>query len=111
LDARGVLVLRVAGCPAAPLAEVLQVVERQVVAEEVEEAVEQHAAVPGRQDEPVPVGPRRPARIEAEMTPPEDPGPRRCTERQAGVARLCLVDRIDGQGSDGVDAELLAGTG
>ena len=32
---------------AAPLAEVLDIVERQVVAGEVQQAVEQHAAVPG----------------------------------------------------------------
>ena len=50
------------GRPAAPLAERLEVVERQVVAGQVQQAVEQRAAVAGRQDEAVAVGPVRIAR-------------------------------------------------
>ncbi len=59
LDARRQVELGVAGRPAAPLAERLQVVERQVVARQVQQAVEQRAAVARREDEAVPVGPVR----------------------------------------------------
>ena len=62
LDARGVAVLRVAGGVAPPLAELLQLVEREVVAREVEEAVEERRAVAGREHEAVAVGPARGSR-------------------------------------------------
>jgi hypothetical protein len=42
----------------APLAEALELVERQVVARQVQHAVEQHRAVAGGQDEAVAVRPR-----------------------------------------------------
>src|SRR3989441_5268916 len=52
-------VLRVARRAAAPLAKLLQVLERQVVSGEVEHRVQQHAGVAGREHEavaPEPVG-------------------------------------------------------
>ena len=58
LDAGGVAELGVTRRAAAPLAERLQVVQRQVVAGEVEHRVEQHARVAGGEDEAVAVRPR-----------------------------------------------------
>src|SRR3978361_1142311 len=46
-----------AGRQRAPLAELLQLVQRQVVAREVQDAVEEHRAVAGAEDEAVAVGP------------------------------------------------------
>ena len=59
------------GCPArraAELAEVLDVVDRRpLVAGQVEQGVDQHRAVAGRQDEAVAVGPVRIGRVELQM--------------------------------------------
>src|SRR5579864_3100071 len=52
-------ILRMTGCPATPLAELLDLLERQVVSGEVQQAVQQHASVPGRKHETIAVGPLR----------------------------------------------------
>ena len=57
LDAGRQAVLGMARRPRAPLAERLEVVEVEVVARQVEERVEEHARVAGRQDEAVAVRP------------------------------------------------------
>jgi hypothetical protein len=58
LDAGGVAALGVAGRLRAQLAEGLDLLDRQVVAGQVEQRVEQRRAVAGGEDEPVAVGPR-----------------------------------------------------
>ena len=58
-DAGRQAVFGVAGRLAAPLAKALQVIQRQVVAGQVEQAVQQHAAVTRREHESVVVGPLR----------------------------------------------------
>ena len=57
LDAGRVAVLGVSRRPALPLPELLEVLERQVVAAQVQAAIEQHRRVAGRQHEPVAIGP------------------------------------------------------
>ena len=57
--------LRVARRDRAPLAELLELVQREVVAREVQHRVEQHRAVAGAEDEAVAVGPRRFRRVVA----------------------------------------------
>jgi hypothetical protein len=59
LDAFGVAALGMARRLAAPLAELLDVLERERVARHVQQAVEQRRAVSGREDEAVAVGPER----------------------------------------------------
>jgi hypothetical protein len=59
LDALGVSVLGVAGRERAPLAEGLQVLDRQAVAGQIEQRVEQHAGVAGGKQEAVAVRPGR----------------------------------------------------
>ena len=60
LDAGGMAVFGMAGGLGAELAEVLDLVDGHVlVAEEIEQRIEQHRAVAGRQDEAVAVGPVR----------------------------------------------------
>ena len=66
LDAGGDAHLGVARRLAVQLAEVAQLAHRQVVAREVQQRVDQHRAVTGRQHEAVPVGPVRPAGVELE---------------------------------------------
>ena len=63
LDARRVSALRMPGCLAIPLAELLDVVERQIVAGQMQQAVEQHRAVTGRQHEAIAIEPVWIARV------------------------------------------------
>ena len=107
LDARREAVLRVARRPRAPLAEVAQLVQRQVVAGEMQQRVEQHAGVAGRQDEAVAIGPVGPRRGVAQVARPEHVGHRRHAHRRAGVAAVGLLHGVDGQRADGVDRELV----
>ena len=59
LDAFGVAELGMAGRRRLPLAEALQLLEREVVAGEVQRRVLEHARVAGAEDEAVAVGPVR----------------------------------------------------
>ena len=111
LDAGRQAVLGVAGRLAAPLAEALQVVERQVVAGQVQQAVQQHAAVAGGEREPVAVGPLRVARVVAQEARPQHVGHRRRAERQPGMAAVGLLHGVDRQRADRVDRELIQGRG
>src|SRR3546814_12167897 len=61
--ARGVAALGMSRRLAAPLPELLDVVERQVVAGDVQQAVQQRRAVAGREHEAVAVGPQRIGRV------------------------------------------------
>ena len=73
-DARCAEGFRVAGRPGAPLAEGLELVERQVVAIEVQKRIDEHRAVAGRKHEAVAVGPLRVLRVVAEMLLPKHVG-------------------------------------
>ena len=92
---------------AGPLPELLEVVQRQVVAAHVQEAVEQRGAVPGREHEAVAVGPSRIGRIAFEIARPQRVGHRRGAERQAGMAAVGLLNHVDGKKTQGVDALLI----
>src|SRR5205085_6886078 len=71
LDARRDTMLGMAGRAAAELAEALQFLHRQVVAGEVEHRVEQHRAVPRREDEAIAAGPPGILGLIAEESGPE----------------------------------------
>ncbi len=107
LDARRVAVLRVAGGAAPPLPELLQIVERQVVAGEVQQAVEERRAVAGGKHEAVTVGPARVRRIVLHRPGEERVADGRGPEREARVAGVGLQHGVDGQRADRVDAELV----
>ena len=91
--------------PAAQLAERLQVVERQVVAGQVEQRVEQHRCVAGAEST------KRSrsshcgsAGSNCRCARPQRVGRGGGAERHARVARVRLLDRVDGQEADRVDA-------
>ena len=107
LDTGRVAVLGMAGREAPPLAEALELVERQVVARQVEQRVEQHAAVPRREDEPVAAGPGRVGRVVAQVARPEHVRHRGGAHREARMARFGLLDRVHRQGAEGVDCQLV----
>ena len=89
----------------APLAERLEVVEAHLVAGEVEQRVQQHRRVPGREHEPVAVGPVRVRRRVAEVARPQRVRHRRGAHRRARVPGVGLLDAVDREGPDGVDRE------
>ena len=105
LDAGRQAVLGMAGRARAPLAERLELLERDVVAGQVEERVEEHRGVAGGQDEPVAVRPVRMRRGVAQEARPEDVGHRRGAHRGAGMTGVRLLHAVDRQGPDRVDRQ------
>ena len=91
----------------APLAKLLELLHREVVARQVQDRVEQHRAVAGAEDEAVAIGPRRIGRVVAHDAAVQDEGGGRHGHRQAGMAGVRLLDRVHREGADGVDAELV----
>ena len=105
LHAGGQAALRVAGGDAAPLAEALDLVKGEVVAGEMEEAVEEHGGVAGGEDEAVAVVPVGVRGVVLEEAVPEGVGHGRGAHRAAGVSVARLLHRIGGEQAEGVDAE------
>ncbi len=107
LDAGCEAVFRMARRAAAPLAKALQFVQRQVVAGEVEQAIQEHRAVPGGKDEAVTVGPGGVGGVVLEKACPQDVGRVGHAHRHTRVAGLGLLHPVHRQRADGVDAELI----
>ena len=94
----GVAAFGMAGGAAAELAEAFQLVERHVgIAGQMQQRVEQHRAVPGRQNEAVAVGPVGHGRIEIEEAGEQHGGDVGHAHRHAGMAALRRLDRVHGQ--------------
>ncbi len=107
LDPGRVAALGVPGGRAAQLAEVLQVVERQPVAGQVERRVEQHRGVAGREHEAVAVEPVRVGRVVLHDARVEQIRERGERHGRAGMPRLRLLHGVHRQGADRVDGELV----
>jgi len=99
--------LRVAGRDGVELAELLEVVHRQLVPEEVQDNVLEGTSVSVREDKPVPVDPARVLRVGLEESAPQQVGDGCHAHWGSRVTRVGLVHDIDREGSDGVDAELI----
>jgi hypothetical protein len=84
------------------LAELLQVLDRQVVAGQVQQGVDQHRAMAVGQHEAVAIGPLRVARVVAQMFGPQGFGDFRHAHRGAGMAGIGLLHPIHGKRADGV---------
>ena len=102
LDAQVQVVLGMAGGVRAELTERLQVVDRQRIAGEMQQRVQQHRAVAVRDHEAVAVGPLRIAGIVLEMIVPQHFGDVGHAHRHAGMAGVGLLHRIHRQGANGV---------
>ena len=112
LDSGGVAVLGVARRLRAELAEALDLGQAHVlVAGQIEERVEQHRAVPGREHEAVAVGPVGRARVELQEPRKQDGGHVRHAHGHSRMARLRLLDRVGREKADGVGHERVAGAG
>jgi len=107
LHSRRVAALGVTGRGAPPLTKRLQVLEAHLVARQVQERVEQHGRVAGGEDEPVTVGPGRIGGVVPEKAVPEDVRDGRGAHRRPRVSRVGLLDGIDGEKANRVDAELV----
>ena len=99
---------------AVQLAEVAQLAERQVVAGQVQQRVEQHRAVAVRQHEAVAVGPVRIGRVVAQVPAPQRDGDVGHAHRRAGMAGVGLLhgvhrQRADRVGHQGRDARAVPG--
>ena len=110
-------VFRMAGGDAVELAEILDVVEahRRTIGDalpvdaphpgQVQQRIEQHTGMAGRQHEAVAVGPQRIGRVVAQKLLPQRIGDRRDAHRRAGMAGLRLLHGVDGERADGIDAQ------
>ena len=114
------MVFRMARRLAAELAEAADIVERdrrlpellvigvhRLRAGQVQHGPQQHRGVAVREHEAVAVGPDRILRVEAHDPVPDRVDQRRQRHRRAGVPGLGLLDRVDREGADGVDRELV----
>ncbi len=108
LDPWRIAILGMARRSAVQLTEVLQFLDRQVVAGEVQQGIDEHRSVPVRQHEAIAVNPGRVARIVREEVVPQDLGDIGHPHRRPGMAAVGLLNRIHGQRPDGV-GELLTG--
>ena len=106
-NARSQQVLRMAGRFASPLAELLDLVQRKVIAGQVEQAVKKHAAVARREHEAIAIWPARLEGIVSEKACPQHIRHGRSTHRQSRVPRIRLLDRIHGEAADGVNTKLV----
>ena len=106
-DAGGLAVLGMAGRVRAPLAELLELRHRQVVAGEMQRAVEQRRGVAVGEDEAVAVDPLGVGGIVLHELVIEQVGDGRAAERGAGVAGVGLLNSVDGEEAEGVDGELV----
>ena len=106
LDARGVSALGVPGRARPPLAELLEVVEAEVVTAQVQQRVLQHARVAGAQHEAVAAGPGGVPRVDAQKPLEQGVGERRQRHRRARMPGVGLLDRVHRQASDRVDRQL-----
>ena len=103
LDAGRMAVFGMAGGDRAELAEALDLVERhRRIAGEIEQRVDQHRAVAGREHEAVAVGPGRIGRIEFQEAREQDGGHVGGAHGQAGMAGFRLLDSVHRQRADGV---------
>ena len=117
LDAGGMAVFRMPGRDAVELAEIFDVIEAHCgkISDalpvdaphlgQVQQRIEQHRGMAGRQHEAVAVGPQRIGRVVAQKLLPQRIGDRRNAHRRAGMARLRLLHGVDGQCADGIDTQ------
>ena len=101
IHARGDAVFRMARGLAAPLPEVLQVVNSQIITRQVQHGVQQRRAVARGQDETVPVEPFRVRRIILHKLIPDGIHQRRRAQRKPrmpGLRLLYFVRREEPQG-------------
>jgi hypothetical protein len=99
------IALGVAGSQRSPHAKALELVEREVIAAEVQHRVEQHRAVACGEHKAVAIGPRRVLRVVAHKPGSEQVAHRRHRHRHARVAGVGPLYRVHRQHADRVDTQ------
>ncbi len=92
--AGSVAVLRVARRLRVQLAEVLELIHRQVIARQMQERVDEHRPMTVRQHEAVAIGPFGVRRVVLEEVIPQDLGDVSHAHRRAGVTGVCLLHGV-----------------
>ena len=101
LDALGVEVLGMSRRQRSELAEMLELVQRHVgIAGQVQQRIEQHRAVAGREHEAVAIRPGRIGGVEFQKLREQDGRDVGGAHRQAGVAGLCLFHGVHRKATD-----------
>ena len=99
-DARGDAHLGMTRCTRMKLTEIAQLADREIVAGEMEERIEQHGAVPVREHKAVTVGPARVGGVVREHARPQRHRNFSHAHRHARVARVGLLHSIHGERTD-----------
>ncbi len=108
LDAGRMAIFRVARRARAELAEVLELLELHLgIAGEIEQRVEQHRAVAGRQHEAVAVGPIGVRGVELQEAREQHGGDIGHAHGHAGMAGIGLLHGVHGQRPDGIGHVLM----
>ena len=107
LHARGMSALGMPRRLAAPLAELFDVVQRQVVTGQMQQAVEQHRAVPRREHKTIAIDPLRIARIVLEQSCPQRIRHWRGTEWHARMPAVGFLHGVHREEANRVDALLI----
>ena len=106
LYADSVAVFRMAGRFGAELAELLEILNRQTVAEEVQQAVHQHGAMAGGEHEAVAVDPLGVGGVVLHLLAPQRIGGRSRAHGHAGMTGVGFLNRFCGQNANGIDDQL-----
>ena len=106
-DAGGLAVFRMAGRTTSPLAESLQLFQRQVETRDMKQRIQERTTMSGRENEAVAVGPKGITRIELERAIPECISHGRRAQGQPGMARVGLLHHVHGQETERVDTQLI----
>ena len=75
----------------------------------VQQRIKEQRRVADRQHEPIAIGPVGAVRVVAQEPAPQDIAHGRHAHRRSGMARGGLLDRVEREGPDGVDRELVEG--
>ena len=105
-DADGVAAFGMAGSFAAPLAEALEFIEREIIAGKMEQAVEQHGAVTRGENEAITVRPMRIFGVELQILCPKRVCHGGRAHRHSGVTGVGVLDTIGCKEADGVNAKV-----
>ncbi len=97
LDAEGDAEFRMPRRLGMKLAEALELLDRQLIAGEMQQRVEQRRGVAVRQHEAVAVGPGRVGRIVAQIAPPQHAGDFGEPQRRAGMAGFGVLHHVHRQ--------------
>src|SRR5271157_1987542 len=106
LDSRRKAVLGVSWRLRVPLAKAFDLIQREVVASQVEQGIKQHGRVAVGEDESVASGPVGITRVVPQVPVPEHKAKRCQPHRRARVSTAGLLHRFHGKRTDGIDTEV-----